>query len=346
MQHTVIGAFKEYAAAQEAVVSLNSSGFRLAHVTEAQAGNSGSTSTSADADDGILAHVSHFFGNLFGGSDQHAAYAEGVRRGGAVVKVEVDSEDEAERARDVLEAAGAVDIDDEGEQWRAQGWTGGAAPVAAQASSTTSVAEGSIPVIKEELEVGKRTVSTGGVRVFARTVSTPVSETVDLRSEHAEVLRRPVNRPATDAELSALQDRTIEVRETAERAVVSKTAHVVEEISVGKKIENRTEDIDDTLRHTEVDVERIGADDASEQRLAGLFRSDYATRYGAADGGYDDYEPAYRYGHSLRNDPRYSGRQWPEVESDARRDWEASNPGGTWDKVKGAVSHAWTSVKS
>src|SRR5205085_11303383 len=90
---------------------------------------------------------------------------------------------------------------------------------AARAAATGVDASDVIPVVREELEVGKRTVGTGAVRVYARAVTTPVSETVALRSEHAEIERRPVDRPATAEDLAALRDRTVEVRETAEKAV-------------------------------------------------------------------------------------------------------------------------------
>ena len=342
MQHTVVGAFDQYSEAEQAVRTLQSSGFKLASVTQAQTGASTAGSTSAP-DEGVMGHIKGFFGGLFGEEDHHASYAEAVRRGGAVVKVDVDTEDEAHRARKALEDAGAADIDERGDAWRKEGWTGSKVPAGVTPKAAVAT-EGAIPVIKEELAVGKRTVSTGGVRVFARTVSTPVHESVDLRSEHADVQRRIVDRVATAADLNALQDRTIEVRETAERAVVSKTARVVEEVSVGKTVENRTEQIKDSVRHTEIEVERLGAESGDYAKYDSAYRTDFATRYGATGAAYGDYEPAYKYGHGLRSDPRYSGRQWADVEGDARRGWETSHPGSAWEKVKGAVSHAWTSV--
>ena len=51
------------------------------------------------------------------------------------------------------------------------------------------------------------------------------------------------------------QERTIEVEERGEEAVVSKEARVVEEVVVRKEAEQRTETISDTVRKTEVDVE-------------------------------------------------------------------------------------------
>ena len=50
------------------------------------------------------------------------------------------------------------------------------------------------------------------------------------------------------------------MRETAEHAVVAKTAHVIEGVTVGKEATERTETINETLRGTEVEVERVEGD--------------------------------------------------------------------------------------
>ena len=71
------------------------------------------------------------------------------------------------------------------------------------------------------------------------------------------------------------------------------------------------------------------------------FRADHATRHGAQGGSYDDYDPAYRYGHGLAADARFQGRDWDEIEADVRGDWEQRHPGSAWERFKGAVRHAW-----
>ncbi len=114
--------------------------------------------------------------------------------------------------------------------------------------------EGTISRVEERLAIGKRDVSNGRLRVRAYVVEEPVSENVALRSERVEIDRRPVDRPATDAD-ALFQDRTIEVDAHSEEAVVSKTARVVEEIDVRKVAEDRTETVSDTLRRTEVEIE-------------------------------------------------------------------------------------------
>ncbi len=118
-------------------------------------------------------------------------------------------------------------------------------------------AERVIPVVEEELAVGKRTVDQGGVRVFRRVVEIPVEETVALREEHVLIERNPVDRPATDADLELQGERVIELTETAEEAVVGKDARVVEEVVVGKVAGERTEHISETVRRTQVEMEEL-----------------------------------------------------------------------------------------
>jgi sporulation protein YlmC with PRC-barrel domain len=47
-----------------------------------------------------------------------------------------------------------------------------------------------IPIVEERLEVGKRPVETGKVRIRTRTESEPVSKTVNLHDERIDVDRR------------------------------------------------------------------------------------------------------------------------------------------------------------
>jgi uncharacterized protein (TIGR02271 family) len=113
-------------------------------------------------------------------------------------------------------------------------------------------------VVEEELQVGKREVETGGVRVQTSVSERPAEAQVNLREEHVRVERHRVDRPASAADFdAAARDRTVEVTETAEVPVVSKEARVVEEVVVGKDTTERTEQVRDTLRRTDVEVEQI-----------------------------------------------------------------------------------------
>jgi uncharacterized protein (TIGR02271 family) len=209
---------------------------------------------------------------LFLPEEDRYIYAEGIRRGGTLVTVRAD-EARLDRAMEVLEAAGAVDLDTREAEWRREGWTGPGAAAGATAATAATVAAGTttttgtattsaaqtggaeaIPIVEERLRVGKRDVGRGRVRVRSYVVETPVEEQVALRQERVGVERRPVDRPVTDADRQ-FQERTIEATETAEEAVVSKEARVTEEVVVRKEAEERTETVRDTVRRTEVEVE-------------------------------------------------------------------------------------------
>ncbi len=219
-------------------------------------------------------------GGLIGGlthigvPKEHAEYyAEGIRRGGTLVTVDAP-DDKAQSVVDILNGYGAVDIDTRGASYRAGGYTGydeSASPYSAEditrergtsrtlpAMPTNASASGEtvIPVVEEELSVGKRQVRSGGARIHTYVTERPVEETVTLREERVTVDRRPVDRAVTDAD-KAFGEKSIEVTETAEVPVVSKTARVVEEVVVGKTATERTETVRDTIRRTDVEVEDL-----------------------------------------------------------------------------------------
>jgi len=274
MNQTVVGVFNSHEAAERAAETLASQGFDRSqmHVKSTGADRtdnstdnvSGTTSSSDDREGtGVMASIRHFFAELFGDDDEESGhYAEAVRRGGAVLAVEVD-DSRLDAARDALTQCGAMNIEEQVSSWRSQGWSGHdsqAAPYSREQAAAER--QNVVPVVEEQLEVGKRQVSGGAVRVVSRVVSRPVSESVELRREEATVERHAVDRPATEADLAAMQERTIEVTEMAERPVVSKTARVVEEVVVGKQVSSDTQTVEDTVRRTEVEVERVGGDES------------------------------------------------------------------------------------
>lgn len=112
-----------------------------------------------------------------------------------------------------------------------------------------------IPVVEERLRVGKRETGHGRVRIRSYVVETPVEEQVTLRREHVEVERRDMNQPvaATD---ELFRERVIEATETQEEAVIAKEARVTGEVSLRKDTDVHTETVRDTVRRTEVEVER------------------------------------------------------------------------------------------
>jgi stress response protein YsnF len=307
-----------------------------------------------------MASVGHFFRNLFGSDDSDYAshYSEAVRRGSAVLTVDAEDDSRIDSARAILANAGAVDIDRRAESWRQQGYKS-FDPQARPLSREEVAAERErvIPVVREELEIGKREVDLGAVRVHARTESRPVEEQVELREQRAQVERRATDRPATAEDLQAFEGGTVEIRETAEKPVVTKTARVVEEVVVGTEASTRTETVSDTVRSTVVDVDKdvkpakgrrkssktASAAATDEDDDSQLYRRHFESEI-ATGGRFEEYEPAYRYGSTLRSDSRYADRSWDDVESEAERDWTSRNPGSPWERAKAAVRHGWESA--
>jgi stress response protein YsnF len=209
--------------------------------------------------------------------DRHL-YAEGLSRGGYLISVTTGDEHYA-RVMAILDSADAIDIDEQAESWRAEGWagwSGAAAGTSTEVGPATSVSpvvasvraedldaeavasprktglagaetglsergEQVLPVVEERLRIGMRDVSHGHVRVRSYVVETPVDEQVSLRKERIAIERRPADRALSDAD-QAFQERAIEVEGRSEEAVVSKEAG------------QRTETVFDTVRETEIEV--------------------------------------------------------------------------------------------
>ena len=186
------------------------------------------------------------------GEDRHI-YREATRRGGFLLTVNVDDA-EADRVHQLLDGTRPVDMDEREQQLKAQGFAA-PAPIPAPAPRADATGEQVIPIVEERLRVGKRLVDRGGVRVRAYTVETPVHEQVRLREEHVSIERRPVGERVADA-AGLFAERGVSLTETAEEAVVGKEARVVEEVRVRKDASERTETVQDTVRRTEVEVER------------------------------------------------------------------------------------------
>jgi uncharacterized protein (TIGR02271 family) len=192
--------------------------------------------------------------------DRHA-YQEGVSRGGFLLCANVP-EDQADRACSILDQSGSVDFDSREQQWRSEGWQGYQGQPETSRSQDTErsniVEEERIPIVEEQLRVGKREFERGGARVRSYVEERPVSETVNLHEEHVNVERRPVDQPLSSADLQdndLLREREIEMRETAERPVIGKEARVTEEVVVQKTATDRTEQVQDTVRNTNVEVD-------------------------------------------------------------------------------------------
>jgi len=131
-----------------------------------------------------------------------------------------------------------------------------------------------VPVVEEQLTVGKREVQRGGARIHTIVQERPVEEQVTLREEHVNVERNPVNRAAGQGDLdNAFRNQTIEVTERGEEAVVAKQARVVEEVVINKEATQRTETVRDNVRRTDVTVDELDADEVPTDTTTGVRRN-------------------------------------------------------------------------
>jgi uncharacterized protein (TIGR02271 family) len=112
---------------------------------------------------------------------------------------------------------------------------------------------------EEQLQVGKEMAETGRTRVRRFVTEREAAADVTLHEEHAEVLRKAISDPKYVADID-WADGTIEIIETAEHALVNKTARIVEEVSLKKIGSDHVETIRDKIRRQQVEIQRVGAD--------------------------------------------------------------------------------------
>ena len=225
------------------------------HAQEGSYAGSAKTATTRTEEPG-------FWSSLFGGEPDHdtTVYDRSVSAGSNAVSVKVP-DDHVTAVMDILERHNPIDIDERAGSYGLTQTTTSRAPLAAAAPVAGATAKaatdgGTIQLSEETLAVGKRVVNRGTTRIRRFVVETPVEEQVRLRDERVTVERRPV----TDGRAvsgSDWADKTIEMTESAEEAVVSKTARVVEEIGIKKESTDRTETIRDTVRREEVEITKV-----------------------------------------------------------------------------------------
>jgi hypothetical protein len=206
--------------------------------------------------------------------EEHASYyAEGVRRGGALVTVDTDDTN-LERVRGIMDRYNPVDINQRVESWRQSGWKGydhSAKPYTAKQTMKERETWSSMGNVQGNT-AGQSQTRRGGVQYYPRTSQGSTMSGMGSQSMSSQ--------------------------------------------NMG--------DMD---------------------RLRTGWRGHYQSQFASTGNKYEQYEPAYQYGYTLRNEPRYRDYDWNRLEPEARRTWEERNPGTTWDQVKNAVRYSWENFK-
>ena len=88
------------------------------------------------------------------------------------------------------------------------------------------------------------------------------------------------------------------------------------------------------------------------EQFAPQYRRQWERQYGSAGYQWEEFEPGYRYGHEVAYDPQFEGRQWNDVESDLRSDYDTwarrqnyDYEKSAWDRLKDSVREAWEGAR-
>ncbi|MFD2192336.1 DUF2382 domain-containing protein [Pistricoccus aurantiacus] len=254
MKQTIVAAFQDQNRAEEALNALMDAGFPRADAHLTSLSETTSTDSSRSDNSNEDESLGQKIGKLFGmGSDDEENSSQAGGEDNNVLRVDVDSEAKAEHAQGIIERFEPTGID-----MRSSDDLVGSGSL----SSEQHDGEVVVPIVEEELKVGKRETTEGGVNVTSHNYDESVEEDVHLHEEHTDVSSRPVDRKATKEEL-AFGEVELEARDTKEEVVVDKEARVVEEVVVSTEGSDRKETVKEDLRRTDVDVEQVGKDGAS-----------------------------------------------------------------------------------
>jgi uncharacterized protein (TIGR02271 family) len=223
----IVGMYDKRTDAQEAYDELLRQGLGVQHVA---------IITDQTKDAGMLNDLAKFVRE-----PDSRVYLDGVRGGGTLVVVNAENPQVAAQAGSILGRHHMIDVD---------------ARLAELSKTRADVLEEA----EEQLQVGKRAVERGKMRIYTHVTERPVEAEVNLRDEAIHVERRAIDRPIAPGE-DPFRERSFELTETHEEAVISKTAHVTGEVALTKDAAEHAEVIHDTVRRTEVEVEEVRPED-------------------------------------------------------------------------------------
>jgi stress response protein YsnF len=198
-------------------------------------------------------------------------YGRSVDAGGALLTVRVPESDVA-RVTSILNAHQSVDLLKRAEQQGLISTTtvekpvtmpvtpvtrAATPPVVTRPAADTVAAEEVLALAEEQINVGKRLIREGATRIRRFVIETPVETQVTLHEEHARVVRRAIADPNYVRNID-WNDRTIEIAETTEEPVITKSAHVAEEVVIQREGSDHVKTVRDKVRRQQVEVERVG----------------------------------------------------------------------------------------
>lgn len=361
---TVVGVFLDQDWAQRAIQALQAAGFK-ARV----------------ADKGTVGQLSNM------GIERNAAslYESRLNEGGSVVVVD-EAGNRGEDALGIMLQNGAENIDMSKNAGGQAASTSGTADtdhyqrlqnvdqsqrqyghVDQNAGRAKTADELRVQLREETLTPVKQATQAGEVQVQKVVHEKQEQVPVNLRHEEVVIERHAVDRPVNPNEVDDMTDQVISVPVYEERAELQKQARVTEEVTVGKRAQEEQQTLTGTTRHEHLEVNQTGnvqvtgnTGTTGQGQATGharttqqwsevmpTYQQHWQQSHGTSGGSWEEAEPGYRYGYEMRNDPRYQGRSYNEVESDLRQGWGQSQGGAKtgWDKVSANVREAWNDMK-
>jgi hypothetical protein len=256
---------------------------------------------------GVGAGIGGLAGGLIGAGvpeEQAHAYAEGVRRGGTLMTVNVES-GMAERVDvdSVLRRYGVVDINQRGADWRSTGWDPAGRP------DDMSNATGD--TWKESSKVGTTAGAMSGAATGAAvgSVGGPAGAIIG---------------GAAGAVVGAGAGAAGDV--AGERSMPADSYRGVNEY-----------DEDTSSRREMAEKPSVGSFGQYERD----FQTHYQSTARAGGRPYEYYSPAYRFGYDMASDRRYPYGSWETIEPELRRNWNQTHADNSWDEFKASVRYAW-----
>ncbi|HEY0491575.1 MAG TPA: hypothetical protein VGD30_18850 [Telluria sp.] len=327
MQHTLFAVFDNRNDAQSAMDELLLSGFSQSDVRLAEDSSGiGDTTTERTEDEGIGASIKHFFSDLFGSDDDVYShkYSTAVSKGHYVVTVTAVDEPGVERAADIVERFGPVDIDEKAAEWggapaaSAGAMRMGSAGARQQSEATTLHFQGDRNLFAQQ--------SLNDERPMGQTYQESMGAGEELStgrfgSTQGESLTGSLQRDTGMSGGSAMGNSGSAGPGSAAMGLGSARREV-------QRGSSRV--------YSPYSADQSDTDDDSYNRRH------WDSTYSASGRDYDDYTPAYSYGREVAN--MYRGQPWNDVEMDVRKGWEsrsASTGESTWDEFKEAIRHGW-----
>ncbi len=255
-QSMVVGIFEDQAKAEQAVHELHQAGFRDDQISYSGHGASSS---------GILASLKSFFtgeettnGNItddlvrIGMSEEDARYYQREYEAGRSI-VAVTDGSSLQEATTILARNGAYGAKRPSAQATDYGSTGSTSARNTRANPE----EGHrLQLREEQLQVYKRSVQTGEVRLGKEIVTE--QKTIDIPVTHEEVVieRRPASGQVSDTPIG--EEETIRIPVSEEQVNISKQTVETGEVALGKRKVQEAQQVSDTVHREEAPIEREG----------------------------------------------------------------------------------------